>query len=453
MSVRVRLDSLTHEQLDKCREELTFQYKEKNIMKYKSKYKPKPKIVTSYREGEKYINIPMYWAWTNLKLHNTYGLEPAGFKQVGSPWNNKQKEELEQVVKKLRKKRTVALTLRTGAGKTAVALFSCCHINLLTVVFVHNSDHCDQWAASVEKYTTAKYEIIKTNTNGVRKDTQIIICLYTRWEKIPKCVRQRVGLLIVDECDEYNNTSGVNAIASVNPMYTLGCTATFARPGTGLETIMHSFLGYSFVTRSFDVDFKVVKVLTGIEGTLVPSKHTKGNDWHTLKKSLLYDMHRNSMIVQLVLIQLEENRKIMIVCTEVDHAKILYKLLSKRNVDCDYLYGSKKKSYKDSSVLIGTAKRCGRGFDEESFCSDWNGVRIDCVMLVDFVKNDVDRTQWIGRAFRAKDPVVFQLVDNNNTMANQWKAAERMYLWMGASIEECELEMGSESDDICSITE
>lgn len=446
MSVRLPISSLTSTQQAQYRKELTFQYKQKNIMRNQRR-PPPPKIVKAYAEStststeESHVSLPVAWAWKNLKQYNAHEVQQLGYQQKLQPWSDLQRDELQQVVTLLEKRRTVALTLRTGAGKTAVALFAACHLNLLTVVLVHNSNHCAQWTNEIEHYTTARSEVVETNTNGIRRDTQIIVCLYKRWAKIPESIRRSVGLLIIDECDEFNNKTGVEAILSMQPAYCIGATATFVRPGTGLETIMYSVLGHFFVTRQFDVDFDVAKILTGITGDEIPSEHTRGCDWNTLKHSLLYNPKRNKIIVDVCRIYKEQGKKMMIICTEIKHVKILHQMLTEAGLDNDYMCDDKD-TYEDAPgrILIGTAKCCGRGFDQQSACPNWCGERIDWVLFADFVNNDADRMQWAGRAFRTKNtPVIAQLVDRNPTIQRQWKNAEKMYLSMGGKIQEYEM--------------
>ena len=445
MAVRVALTSLTPEQQTHYRKALTFEYKQKNIMRHPRARPPPPKIVHAYTQDPvtNTVLLPMAWTWKHMKQYNSHTLARLDYTATLQPWSDLQRAELQQVMTVLHKRRTVALTLRTGAGKTAVMLFASCELGLLTVVLVHNSKHCKQWASEIEHYTTARYEIVEAKTNGIRRDTQIIICLWTRWEKIPACVRNSVGLLLVDECDQFNNRSGVEAILSIQPLYTIGATATFQCVGTGMDKVATAIFGDLQVSREFDVEFDVDKILTGCTGDEVPSQHTKGCDWNTLKHSLLYDRPaRNNTIVNACRVYLQQGHKIMMITTEVRHCKLLHEMLTQAGLDSDYMCEDKR-DYTDAlgRILIGTAKCCGRGFDQQSACANWCGERTSCMMAVDYVNNDSDRTQWGGRAMRCttRRPLIVHFVDRNPTIQRQWKNAEKMYTQMGGTIRECEL--------------
>jgi superfamily II DNA or RNA helicase len=439
MSVAVRLESLSKKQRKWIAQELTFQYKENTLLKKQYRKTTIMQEVSCFSADKHRILLPMYWAKENFELVNDKSVERRKYRSKLGPRDEKQQDELDKVIEQLTNHRTTALTIRTGAGKTAISLFVSCHFCQTTVVLVHNSGHCKQWKNSIHKYTTARAEIITSDTNGIDPDTDIIICLYTRWMYIPACIRSCLGLLIIDECDEFCNEGGVEAIINMRPLRVMGCTATFTRSGTGLETIMHSFLGYDFVSSEFDVEFTVTKVLTGIQGHREDARYTQGVNWLKLYKSLLYNNARNELIVELVKIRHQEGRKTMILTTERDHVMLLYELIKATGIKVDWICG-KKKTYKDSDVLIATKKKAGRGFDEESFCEDWGGVRIDNVVVAGYIVNPEDKTQAIGRGFRAFKPNVDELVDDDQTIEKQWDKAEDLYISMSAEIEEIVLE-------------
>ncbi len=434
MSVAVDISELEPHVKAEIWNQLTFFYEEKQIFKNSRMNDKPPKSITAISQQDKTTALlPMNWAETNLGVRNDYKPLQRKFERVRQPRDEKQINELKAVTDHLEEHSGLALTLRTGAGKTAVALFTACHYQYFTVVLVHIDDHATQWANSVRDYTTAKSEIVTAKTNGIRQDTDILICLYTRWAKVAPMIRRDVGLLIIDECDDFCNPTGIASVLAWQPLKVIGCTATFEKPGTGMHTLMHSVLGYEYVTRAFDVDFDVTKVQTGLSGLRVNSKYVHGCEWNTLKHDLLYNPIRNLMIVELALIRLSQGYKVMILCSEVFHAQLLHELFLDEGVDCTALYGNMK-TYTDAMVLIGTAKKCGRGFDEESYCSNWGGRRINCIMIVDYINNPASLTQWIGRGFREKNPHIDQFIDDDPSIEKQWQTALELYKHMGAKV-------------------
>lgn len=439
MCLRVPINYLDQVALHK---ELTFEYKTKNVMKYKSKNPPKPKEVSCYTcitvKDRAYISLPFAWAHQRFELAERK--RPLfDYKAIRKPWTVQQERELESVVDSLTENKSVALTLRTGAGKTAVALFTACHFKGLTVILVHNDQLADQWAKAISSYTDAKCQIVDLKGTPIYKETEFVVCLYTRWAKVPLYVRRNLKLLVIDECDDFCNVSGMMSIVGdetrqgFQPEMVLGCTATFKRPGTGLDVLMNCVLGTEYITREFDVDFTVNKVCTGIRGTRVDAKYTRGVEWNTLNKSLLYNKERIALVCQFINARVTEGRKPMVLCTENNHAKQIHEHLVANGIDSDWFYGNRK-TYKDSDVLVVGTKKGGRGFDEENACKDWKGKRVDCVIIVGFVNNETNLTQWIGRAFRANNPIVDHFVDDDPTVEKQWINMCEVYRWMRANM-------------------
>jgi len=444
MSVRIPLDVVD---LDQIKKELTFLYKKVSILK--RKVEEKPKEVVCYTcitvKDKTYLSLPFYWAHNEFDVSHRKKPLIYDYVALKSPWTQQQLDEVNSVIEHLTEHKSIALTLRTGAGKTAVSLFTACHFQQLTVILVHTIDLAYQWRTAVQKYTDAKCEVVELNTVNISGKIPIVICLYTRWRSIPLHIRRGVGLLVIDECDDFCNPTGIQAIIGdhkdegIQPLMVLGCTATFKRPGTGLETIMNSVLGYEIVTRTFDVEFTVNKVLTGISGERRDAKYTRGVDWPVLKRSLFENPDRTSLACSLAVYRVSQGRKPIILCTENNHAKSIYDLLFANKASVDWFYGNKK-SYVDSDILVAGTKKAGRGFDEENACPQWKGKRFDCAIIVGFVKNETLLTQWIGRVFRAKDPIVDHFVDDDKTVNAQWLEMLDVYTWMNATIKEMRFE-------------
>src|SRR5665647_2191174 len=155
MAFSFDLKDITQSEQRKIMDKLTFEYKEKDIMKNKRAEDIIPKTLVCYRERDGRVYLPAYWAWKYKKRVNSHDLPAMKYKRIKEPRDEKQANELAMVVDTLRRKRTVALTLRTGAGKTAVSLFAMCELaSGITVILLHNDLLCQQWMNSVQKYTT-----------------------------------------------------------------------------------------------------------------------------------------------------------------------------------------------------------------------------------------------------------------------------------------------------------
>jgi len=145
-------------------------------------------------------------------------------------------------------------------------------------------------------------------------------------------------------------------------------------------------------------------------------------EWHPLAKSLAFNDERNRMIIAMTL--KNPTHKIVILTGYVNHTKLLHKTLEDLGESVDYLCGNKK-NYKNSRVLIGTIDKIGTGFDEESFCDDFNDVKINLGILAHSIASKKLLEQSVGRVFRASFPNIFHLVDDDNTIQRHWTNASR----------------------------
>lgn len=436
MSVTWDIEDVDSDSQDAVIQQLTFEYKKSMIFK-DGDQREGAKLTCAKSSGKTSVLIPLAYAKDTLGITNDYTLKKRDYKQLAKPRDENQKRERREVIDNLKQYKTVSLNVRTGAGKTALSCFAMCKFKAKTAVLVHSKGDCEQWANAIRKYTTATVQIVELNTKKINKGTDILVCLYTRWKIVPEKVRYNLHLLVIDEYDVFCNPSGFECIINFQPLMILGCTATPECPGTGMGGVLESFLGKHIVTRPFDVKFDVVKILTNIKGKRVPSKRIKGCDWTTLKQSLIYNPTRILMVLEMTKYYLSLGRKLLLFTSEVKYAQMLYVVLTLEEIECDYMYETKK-TYRDSDVLIGTTQKIGRGFDEENGCKDWGGKRINTVCLVDFGKNKSNIMQNIGRAFRADDPIIVQFVDEDQTIERQWEKAEGVYKKLNAAIEEME---------------
>ena len=439
MALLIPRNYFTDEMAKNLKKTLTFYPKTTQFHK-PNHYTPKKEndgvVAYKYEPESAYVRIPFTWGAKMYNFNNDLlKHRPINIKMIGEPRDEVQMDQLNKAIDDLNTHRTAIFNLRTGFGKTALSLFLSCKVGLLTCVLLPApSDLVEQWMTSGKDLTTAKMAEVDVNIKKlIPDDTEIICCYMERACKIPKEIRDLVGLLIIDEAHLFCNTTGINAILEFSPKFVVACTATFTRSADEMHRVMETVVGNKMITAKFDVKFRVTKVNTGIEGTREPNPNKPGVNWHKLNKSLLYNPIRNEMIVDLLL-QLQPSGKILVLTTEVEHAKLICALAKKHNVKVDY-YAGEKKSYEDSDILVGNVQKCGTGFDEKSKCKTWNGIRIRYVVICGSMRNVERIEQAIGRGFRAEDPHIYHLVDKDPTIRSQWTSAKKLYDKLEAEID------------------
>lgn len=333
----------------------------------------------------------------------------------------------------------VTLVPRPGYGKTTISIALSSTIKYRTLVLLHNSTMVPQWVSAYENRTNAKVWAIKTgNKNNPPEKFDVIVCLYTRTSKIPEDIRSTIGTLIIDEVHEFCNQTGIESILDFQPKYTIACSATFER-ADGLHKVAETVLGTKRIGEDMKLpDFYVRKVNTNF----VAERKMQGKApiWSVLYQSILYNKERNKSLINVAKQILIDGRKPLFFTIETKHTEMLNDLFLKNGIpSCDYLCGDKKK-YKNSLILVGNIQKCGTGFDEEMFCDNFDGIRIDTVVFCAPLKDIARLYQSAGRAFRSKKPLIYHLIDNDPTLKRQWTHCNKWYTEHSQGVSAMDLE-------------
>lgn len=321
----------------------------------------------------------------------------------------------QQAILDLNMQLTANLNIYTGAGKTILATALVSYLSKLTLVLVTNTILLEQWLSSFRRFTTAICYIVDGLFLG-DPHTNVIICMTSRIHYIPTEWLSLIGTLIIDESHTFCSVSRVPAILSVCPKYIITASATPERDNN-MHVMMEALSGTHRIIKISEKPFIVTQYNTGYNET-IPIKNDIP-DWNALVNMLCEDEYRNSLILDLVKLH-HKTQKILILTVRQEHVLYLYQKINDMGVKCDYMTGNKK-SYSDSNVLVGTTKKIGTGFDEESACEDFGGIRISRLILAVSIKSLKLLEQVAGRVFRSDFPEIDYLVDDNKISGNHFK--------------------------------
>lgn len=304
---------------------------------------------------------------------------------------------------------TSSLFVYPGFGKTLMGAIAMAKAKLLGCVLLTMTLLIDQWAHTFTKVTNAKYWIVG---EPMPSEFSVIICMEERWTAIPEYIRDAVGFLIIDEAHMFCTPSRIAPILAFRPRYLLIETATPKRADKS-----HSFLtllaGNHHVMRKFPHPVSLFQV-----NTRCNIGDIKGKQWSSVVKLLTEDTQRNLLIARLVA-TFQDNKWLFISARE-NHVKECVNLLRSYTIRCDYMTGEKK-TYQESTVLIGNYHKMATGFDEASFCDNYSGVPIDAVVVIAPIKDEILITQTFGRALRSQHPKFYYFVDDNDLFRNQFR--------------------------------
>lgn len=396
----------------------------------------KPVHIFEYDVDHKdFIRVPFFFGCCYFRTNND--LLPHNQIQVEftGTLRPEQKPFINRAISTLNEKRAVTLELRPGFGKTTMVTALTSRIGLVTVILLYDSGLVRQWAETYQRMTTAVTWMVGDENPPPNPD--VIICLFTRVLKIDRAVRDAVRFVVIDEAHEFCNTTGTQAILKFTPKYIVACTATFEKKN-GMHAIMEAFVGLDRVQGAPLNDIFVTKITTPFKGTR--EKRNGTLIWSVLNQSIIYNSDRNAFIVTLALILLSAGRKCLFFTNEVEHVELLYASFKVSYIDsCDYIAG-KKSNYDDSDILVGNVQKCGTGFDEESYCRNFGGRRIDTIVICASFKDPNLLYQVVGRSFRAQQSYVIHLVDNDSIIEGHWSEVSKWYSNNATSIKTVKME-------------
>lgn len=375
---------------------------------------------------------------------------------------------VEEAKEKLSRSHTVLLHLPTGKGKTTVAIYLSAFLKKKTMILVE-SKHVKGWKETISKRTSGFPWVFKpegpaswiykascfvngewvvdeamkkkknvkrlwevgTRKNGQKKlvvepngYTHVIVTPGMFFSKDPRSNKKLlqfpqqlidlVGLMIVDEVHNYYTQNSISIFTAVQPEYFIACSATPRKGKKRYFPVLYAMVGEeNTVYRPLDEEFVMVKYNTRVPLLLGSDPKDKGY-WGNLQAAQCEDLRRNRIAVEII--KAHPGRKVMVITwRNKQHVPVISKLLTEEGISNSEYTGTMK-SYPDAQVLISTINKGGEGFDQESACSDYDGKRIDLVIVTVTMDSVELFQQVIGRAVgRAHDPWIVVLSDINNT--------------------------------------
>lgn len=435
MSVKISREELTADKIQDIRKYLCLQPTNTNYTSGRFYQQQTKESVLFYQiinsdSTTSHVLIPYQFASALFQrpVNQDLGHPTTHFEFTGSLYDH-QKPVLEEAIEHISTKGTTTIGLYPGFGKTVVGAYLAAKSGLYTAVLYHRDFLGGQWQATFQEFTNATTWIVGTPPPNIFP--QVTLCMDTKVSQLPDVYREKIGFLIIDEAHAFCTPCRVPCLLSWQPKYVVAETATLIRPD-GMHSMIQAICGTHGIFKHSTKPFTVIKLNTGIEPEI--KQNVRGQlDWSSLVRTLSEHEIRNRMILSMV--ERNPNNKIMILTSLTDHVRILYHALQQMGEKVDFMAGTKK-SYSDSRILLGTVSKIGAGFDEKTACPDFNGVRIDMLLLVTSMKSPTMIEQSVGRVFRAEMPIVVDFVDNNPTIKRHWSARKKWYVSRNGNIQE-----------------
>lgn len=391
---------------------------------------PPPKVMYFYHEDQYSMRVPYQYgcakAGTPMNLQRDFQVLQTEF--TGTLREN-QVSVIDELMPMLAKHGTASLNLPPGMGKTVLGTYVSAALKLLTMVLLNRDPLVTQWITSISKNSNARIWVVDAD-HEPPPEFDIIICMYKRWQYIPEEIRDRVGLLIVDEAHMFCTTDCISALLCTEPKYILLETATPFRQNK-METMLHAMAGTHAVVRELELPngYRVFTYPTYI----VPERvmGSNGPNWTKMVQSTIYQPARNQAVYNHILAN--PNKTYMMLTLEKNHAYLMEKELTELQVECEAICGSKK-VFHDKRVTIGTVAKTGTGFDQANACIDYRGRPFDVVIILCSFAFMGSIIQNVGRGFRTQNPVIIYFLDNDTIYERHYKEACKYFDKTGGHI-------------------
>lgn len=269
----------------------------------------------------------------------------------------------------------------SGSGKTIMGLELIARRKQPALILVHRKQILDQWVERIQAFLG----IAKTHIgqySGVKKKVgkQITVGLlqsFVRKGDLSE-LQNSFGTIIVDECHHIPASTFREVIAQLNPKYLYGLTATPKRKHND-EKLIYVFIGdiISQMTIS-DVPIHAMKVSTYTPEVLVrstslevPFKFTT-DLFQLLAKIISCDTGRNRLIVEDILNEVGNNKKVLVLSERKEHLEILNMYLKNKCETIVISGGDSARSRKSKlaqiesghyQVILSTGQFFGEGVD------------------------------------------------------------------------------------------
>jgi superfamily II DNA or RNA helicase len=352
------------------------------------------------------------------KIEHDFIDERKKHKVVPYLFNAQLREHQQAVIESISKKDLGVIVAPPGSGKTIVALKIISERQQPTLIIVHRKQLVEQWAERIETFLGIPKNIIGKIGQGKSKVGKkiTIATIQSLSKELVKNDSANIltafGTVIVDECHHIPTETFRTTIAKLQTFYLYGLTATpFRKYNDGKLIFIHLGEVIAEIKSSEISNSQQAKIIIRNTELDVPF-NSKTDQFETLSKILIHDSARNKLILQDIIIELKEGKRVVIITERKEHIDSLHQYL-KQSYETITLSGddsesnrtSKWKILKDGNyqVLITTGQFFGEGTDLQN---------ANCLFLVYPFSFEGKLIQYIGRVQRSEvTPTIYDYRD------------------------------------------
>lgn len=437
----IKKDELTPKTIHKIRKELTVQPFEKQRYQME-KFGGMPPPYKVFLEGVNKFYIPKYYGIENFGEADDK-IADAG-ENIDLVFNGSLREEqvniMDEFMPTFRKDKAGLLNLKTGGGKTALALYTISVIKKKTLVIVHKEFLLNQWIDRINQFLpNARIGFIQGKKIKI-DDCDIVIGMLQSisQKEYPDGTFDSFGLNIFDEVHHTSSNVFSRCFPKVASQYNLGLSATIERKD-GTQRILNWYLGKTYSPNT-KVEFGEVRCFMF---PLEDSKYqqtfynAKGNaNLPKMINTMVESPKREKLIIDLIKHFHESGRQTLVLSERRSQIDELNKKLDEMSIPCGQCVGGVSAKKLDEnikkSVLLATYSYVAEGFDVSTLNT----------LIYATPKSDI--IQASGRILRqvpeerAYVPIIVDIVDQTDGMKKKAETRKKYYKKSAFTIKNCD---------------
>lgn len=322
------------------------------------------------------------------------------------------------------------LEVKTGKGKTVIALKIISIMRQKTLIIVHKEFLADQWKERIDEFLPgAKVGRIQGSVFDIEGKDIVIGMVQTLYNReFPESAFSDFGLTIIDEVHRIGSEEFSKTLLRIVTPNMLGISATVDRKD-GLEKLLYMFIGpkiYKDESKSEDpVCVRAIEYSSTDEEFNLPMFDYRGNPMFSSMISKLCNFsHRSDFIVRILkdLIIESPDSQIMILAHQRKILTYLHDAINHHNIATVgfYVGGTKQsilKETEEKQIVLATFSMAAEALD------------IKTLSTLFMVTPKSDIVQSVGRILRAKHdtPIIVDLVDSHSIFKNQFAKRRQFY--------------------------
>lgn len=323
----------------------------------------------------------------------------------------------EEVLERAKSKDFGVIVSPPGSGKTIIGLELIAQKKQPTLILVHRKQLFDQWIDRIQNFLSIpKKQIgqIGNQINKIGKEITVAMIQSLIRGDLTE-LKNRFGMVIVDECHHIPAKSFREVITQLNCYYLYGLTATPKRKNND-EKLIYVYIGniiYEMTQKELLAQQNIKAEINIIETELFVPFDYKIDNYETVSQVLMFDTARNGQILKDIDENISRFKSILILTERRNHVNILNLYLKEKYETIAISGDDSERSRKSKleqinlghfQIIISTGQYFGEGIDISA---------LECLFIVYPFTFESKLVQYIGRVQRSgKPPVIFDYRDS-----------------------------------------